>query len=89
MYKNARLTHIEGGSSTECPTSLDKRDLGGDISFYSRGGMQSFIETAMGHLFMPGFNKEVQHLEELAYSWYSEWLWEKDTGISVLRNETG
>jgi hypothetical protein len=35
------------------------------------------------------FNEEVQHLEGLAFSWYSRWLWEKDTGILALRNGTG
>ena len=28
----------------------------------------------------PQFNEEVQHLEERSYSWYSGWIWEKDTG---------
>jgi hypothetical protein len=33
----------------------------------------------------PQFNEEVQHLEKWPYSWYSGWIWEKDTGTSVLK----
>ena len=40
-------------------------------------------------VFIRGFNEEVQHLEGLAFCWYSRWLWEKDTGILALRNGTG
>ena len=28
----------------------------------------------------PQFNEEVQHLEKQPNSWYSGWIWEKDTG---------
>ena len=32
---------------------------------------------------LPQFNEEVQHLEKQPYSWYSGWIWKKDTGTSV------
>jgi len=31
----------------------------------------------------PQFNEEVQHLEKQPYSWYSGWIWKKDTDTSV------
>jgi len=30
---------------------------------------------------LPGFNNEVQHLEEQEGACYSKWLWENNTGI--------
>jgi hypothetical protein len=37
----------------------------------------------------PQFNEEVQHLEKWSYGWYARWIWEKDTGTSVLKRGTG
>jgi Fic family protein len=59
--------------------------------------LDSVIEAGIAHYEFvrihpfvdPQFNEEVQHLEKWPYGWYSGWIWEKDTGTSVLKRGTG